>query len=215
MSTTLTQQALDLITAAGAKGMSSGELTLQLDCDFIAALLKPKCDDGTLVFSKERNAVSGCQMNRYRLAVHAGEAVSTESNGHDLLAAKPPAVKIPVLADVKPQAGGPNVRGGTKRPAPIDTARAAAPAAPPPPAEIPAEPEPAAPFVGAIEKGIPIPMRNTQSALRDQLRKLEPGDSFLTRYTKQAIYHAVHATGTRIVTRTESEGQIRVWRKPE
>lgn len=89
----------------------------------------------------------------------------------------------------------------------------------PPAAGTPEAPPPAAPIAPAaggiaIEKGVPIPKRNTgkRSAIGSALRACEIGDSFTTMLRRPSIYSAAKTAGIKVVVRAESDGRHRVWR---
>lgn len=222
----LTERALALIDRAGAAAIRSDVLAKHLECPQIAAYLKPKVDDGTLVCCKVINPATGREVNEYRRSVSAGgkaheiiprpgrprtrgDAEVLKRIREDGLREPPAsptkaAPAIPVLAEQKPPAGAPAVRGSAR-----DHARGARTVLP---AASPEQKDGAA--IGEIEKGVPIPVRNNNGRLRAALVEMAPGDSRVVKFTKQSILYAANKAGVKVCTRTEGD-HTRVWRKHE
>lgn len=94
----LTEQAIDMIKQAGSKGLRSDVIGEKLNCGHVPALLKPKCDDGTLVFCKVLNTTTNRELNEYRLSVNGGgEMVEISGSAPG----RPAAKKDPVLARMR------------------------------------------------------------------------------------------------------------------
>jgi hypothetical protein len=81
---------------------------------------------------------------------------------------------------------------------------------------------PPGPAIGPIEQGVPMPRSgNGNGELREQLRALDekpPADgsqedhSFITSYTRTAVYRMARKLEIHVNTRKEVGGRIRVWK---
>ena len=164
----------------------------------VSALLARFVKDGTLVTCKVERSGQRQPVNEYRYSV-AGGGRTTEWRGDLCLKAATP----PQRQDAPPKKNGAHVPAAAVTPC--------------------AEPQPASPRLGAIEKGIPLPgSKRGNGELKEHISKLEVGDSFVTDYSDSACYGMARRLGMKVISRpadgksgkrNRSSGeQIRVWR---
>jgi len=65
-----------------------------------------------------------------------------------------------------------------------------------------------------IDSGVPIPQRNRLDGLWETMQDLKVGDSFVvpTNPGRTSVHVCAARIGIRVVTRSETENSIRVWR---
>lgn len=188
-----TDQAIELIRQAGARGMRSTDLNVALDIDCSSALLQYRVNDKTLTCSKVIAPHVTRSVNVYHIrgtddALAAGAELGRK-NGSATPAAQPALRTAPIeLQRAAPVSG----------PAPIAKATPA---------------EPAAPLIGPIETDMPLPKRMRGSAVRDAIVELKPGQSRVLGYTKQGIQYAAKSAKVRVrISKVGDAGDHRVWR---
>jgi hypothetical protein len=184
----ITARALAFISNRGTRGARGYEIeaALGLPPGRSSGILRPHVLSGALVTCKVLNPDTGQQTNEYRKSVSGGGAVPMTP----LKTPRP----LP-RAQEKPLAEQPaEERAAPTRDAPVAPAKNG---------EL---------HIGAIEKGIPIPMRNNRGRIRAALLEMAIGDSRLMTLSKQAVLYAAKAAGVKVTIRAEGEGSVRVWR---
>lgn len=199
--TSKTERAVQLIRERGT--MRSDEIEQALGIESAAALLAARVLAGDLVTCKVSVAGKRHPLNEYRISAAAG---------------MPRIGTSPWRGDRADKAAGrvlfkPETTYGTE-PAPggvsHDLVRQVGVVQPEHKAE---EPIAGNKFVGEIETGVPVPPQGRRdSALREALSRLRPGDSFRTAYSPKTAHKMAAGVGIKVVTRREGEG-IRIWRR--
>ena len=185
--TSFTEQCLDYIRKHGSARSHVLEEAIGMPRGYATSLLAPYVKKGELVVCKVEIAGRNAAVNEYRFSVAGG-------------------ARVPFTPLRGPR--------GAANPRPLpQTAPNVAPqgeSAPPPRASSPAA---AAPGIGPIEKGVPLPARNNNGVIRAALAEMAISD--LRRfdgYTKQAIQYAAKKAGVKVTIQKDGEAGFKVWR---
>jgi hypothetical protein len=189
--TSFTDQLLDHIRKHGSGRSRAMEEALGMPKGYATSLLGPYVKKGELVVCKVETPGKPPQ-NEYRFSVAGGAPVAFTP----LRTPRPVGNAAPQGRTAAGSSQGRNDPEGD--PAKRDGT--------------PAATAPAVERVGAIEKGVPLPLsKRGNGELRATFTKLEIGDSFLTSYSSKACYGMAKTLGVKITYRPVPDSkQIRV-----
>jgi hypothetical protein len=193
--TSKTEQAVELIRQAGARGMRTHEINAALDIDCASALLAGRVLDKTLSCHKATDPHITRPVNEYHHRDFASDdalAAGAEMGRRAEPAPRGCTEIVKHFARDDVQKAAPEVQKSVPAAAPLNGVKR----------------------VGAIEKGVPLPAsKRGNGELRTRLSGLEVGDSFVTAYSPKACYGMAKTLGIKITYRPDDEPkQIRVWR---